>query len=185
MKNKDKAPEKAYRLLKQIFVINLTLLVAATGYLMYIKGPVWGDGVEPNVIFERYAIILTLAAIPLALKLFHTKIKKYESLTDELFTAKYKLHYIIRLAILDFVVIFNLVGFYLFESQNLILMALIGLFSVLFCYPNKSMLTTPQEVKVGEEEETESEEEQETYTPEDETEKQTIQKVETEKEQEI
>ena len=68
--------------LKLTFWVNIFVLIAITIGLMYINGPVWGEGIEPNIIFARYAIVITLVCIPLALKLFHSQIKKNQT-SDE------------------------------------------------------------------------------------------------------
>lgn len=108
---------------------------------MYIKGPVWGEDIEPNVILERYAIIVTMICIPLALKLFHSKTKKLEKLSKDTILKKYSEQYILRLVILNIAAAFNIVGFYLYESQNFILMAIISIFSIVFCYPSKDAIS--------------------------------------------
>lgn len=128
--------------LKKIFWIDILAVIAISIALMYIIGPMWGEGVAQNVTFERYAIIITLICIPLALKLFHSQVKKAESGEKELYLDKYKNAYLLRFAIINATVIFNLTGFYLFESQNLILMAVICIFALFFCYPAKDSIRT-------------------------------------------
>lgn len=131
--------------LKLTFWLNIAILIIATIILMYINGPAWGEGVEPNVTFERYAIIVSLICIPLALKLFHSQVKKSRGLEENKYLEKYRNYYFLRLSIIDIAAIFNLVGFYLFESQNLVLMAVICIFALFFCYPGKDILKTKEE----------------------------------------
>lgn len=126
--------------LKIFFWVDLIVLLAVLFYLMYIKAPFWGDRIAQNAVFERYAIIITLACIPLALKLFHSQLKKAESLPCTDYLRVLKTQYIIRFIILDSVALFNMSGFYFLESQNLILMSVISVFALFFCYPNKAML---------------------------------------------
>ena len=142
MKNKQK---KLHSNLKKLFWINTLTFLAFTIALMYIVGPFWGEGVEQHVVFERYAIIITLISIPLALKLFHSQTKKAESDEDDIYLKKYKTAYYLRFAIIDAAIIFNLVGFYLFQSQNLILMAVICIFALFFCYPPKDWARIKEE----------------------------------------
>lgn len=130
-----------YKKLRIIFWVDIIILVSIIGYLMYIKGPVWGEDIETNIILERYAIIVTMVCIPLALKLFHSKTKKLEKLPKDKILNKYSEQYILRLVILNIAVAFNIVGFYLYESQNFILMAIISIFSILFCYPSKDVIS--------------------------------------------
>lgn len=134
--------------LKKLFWINTLSIIVVTIALMYIIGPFWGENIEPNVVFERYAIIVTLACIPLGLKLFHSAIKKIEREKDkDIYLNKYRKAFYTRFAIIDAAVIFNLIGFYLFESQNLILMAVICIFALFFCFPGKDSIGTVREEK--------------------------------------
>lgn len=129
--------------LKFFFWIEIILLLGILLFLIYLKGPYWGDKIEQNVVFERYAIITTLICIPLALKLFHSKVKKAEKLSYEQYLGIYKKQYLIRFLILDFACLLNLIGFYYLESQNLILMSIIAVCATFFCYPGKNTIMSP------------------------------------------
>lgn len=136
---------KLHSNLKKLFWINTLTIIALTIALMYIVGPFWGEGMDQHIVFERYAIIITLISIPLALKLFHSQTKKAEIEEEDIYLKKYKTAYYLRFAIINAAIIFNLVGFYLFESQNLILMAVICIFALFFCYPPKDSIKIKEE----------------------------------------
>ena len=136
---------KLYNSLRLFYWINISILIVILAYLMYVNGPYWGEDIKTNAVYERYSIIITMACIPLALKLFYSKIKKSEDLAYEPFLKVYKTQYLLRLFILDISALFCLVGFYLFESQNLVLMAIINISATLFCYPSKEALLPPVE----------------------------------------
>lgn len=122
------------------FWINIISIIIIFLILLYSKGPDIGKNIETSVTFERYAIIFTMIGIPLALKLFHSQYQKIQLLTLEAYLAKYSLIYLTRIAILDAVIILNMVGVYLFESQNSIYMTVITIFALMFCYPAKNSL---------------------------------------------
>lgn len=130
---------KQYSFLKTIFWANLLLALIAIIALAISKGPVFGDSGVENVYFEQYLILATLIAIPVALKLFHSQLKKIKDMPMDVYCKKYTQAYMIRLLILDMVIILNLVGFYLYESRNLLLLALISTIAIIFCYPDKKI----------------------------------------------
>lgn len=131
---------KIHKQLSAIFWINFLFFILGFLCLLYSKGPDFGNGVESNVTFERYAIILTLASIPLALKLFHNIVNKANKENNGNLEKTYKKAYFIRLAILDIAAIVSIAGFYLYEANNFIYMTIVILAALVFCYPNKSIL---------------------------------------------
>lgn len=151
----EKQELKIHNILKALFIINLVLFLIVEVVLMFAKGPIWNE-FETNVIFERYAIIVTLAAIPSVLKLYQSRLEKYKSLNIEHFGKKYITLYILRLLILDAVVVMNLIGFYLYESENFIIMALITTVAFLFCLPNKDTFPKPKKIEDDVDEEPEN-----------------------------
>ncbi|MDU1890695.1 MAG: hypothetical protein E6767_08395 [Dysgonomonas sp.] len=120
-----------------LFWINIAVSILALLIILYMKGPGFGENLMQNVSFEQYAIILSLAGIPIALKLFQSKYQKIKNLECLLFLKKYFEIYLIRLGILDIIILINLSGLYLFESQNAVYMTIITIFALFFCYPNK------------------------------------------------
>ena len=129
--------------LKIFFWIQVVVLLGIVLFLVYLKGPYWGDRIEQNVVFERYAIVITLICIPLSLKLFYSRVKKAEDLAYDKYLKIYSNQYFIRFLIIDFAALLNLIGFYYLESQNLILMSIIAVCATFFCYPSKNTIMNP------------------------------------------
>ncbi len=99
-------------------------------------------GGTPNAVLERYGIILTLAGIPGALKVYHYFTQKMSKQSEEKRATLPLLIYILRLSILEIVVIFNVVGLYLTGSKNFFFLIFITLVAFLFCLPNKKEFVT-------------------------------------------
>lgn len=131
---------KLHQQLSIIFWLNFTLFVFGFLALLYIKGPDFGTNIESSVTYERYAIIITLASIPLALKLFHNMISKTLKDNKNELIATYKKAYFTRLAILDIAALVSILGFFLYEANNFIYMTIVILAALLFCFPNKDLL---------------------------------------------
>lgn len=143
---------KIHNKLKLLFFLNLVLFLIVEVWLMFAKGPIWNE-LETNVVLERYAIIITLATIPAILKFYQLRLEKYKLLDSKHFCKKYITLYILRLFVLDAVVIFNLIGFYLYESENFIIMALIGTVAFLFCFPYKDVYPKEKDIELNDNEE--------------------------------
>ncbi|WP_165025987.1 hypothetical protein [Dysgonomonas sp. ZJ279] len=136
----ENSQKKIQLRLMTFFWINILSVVFIFLALLYSKGPNIGESAGTNVTFERYAIVFTMIGIPLALKFFHSQHEKIRLLSLEQYLGKYMLIYSIRMAILDAVIVLNMIGLYLFESQNCIYMTVITIFALMFCYPNKNSL---------------------------------------------
>ena len=126
-----------YKRLLLFFWINLIVVAGISLYLLYLKGFGFDMGAGSSVLFEQYSIIITLACIPLSLKLFHSQYKKIQQLDAEVFIKKYAIAYILRMIVLDIVIAVNVVGIYLYDSRNAIFMTLITIFALFFCFPDK------------------------------------------------
>ena len=135
---------KTLKQLKTIFWTEIASFIAIFLLFLYLAGPGWTNNTEQNAIFERYAIIVTLIGIPFSLKYFYNQVKKIESLVYVDYIRRFKTQYLLRFLVLNIVIIFNLVGFLKFESQNLLLMSLISFCGFFFCYPNQGMLLAPK-----------------------------------------
>lgn len=135
---KDKV-QQLRTFLTALFWFNLFVLTTALLLVLYSKGPDFGANVVgSSVTFERYSIIATLAAIPLALKIFHSQYEKIKGSDVNVFSKKYLQAYLLRIAILDVAIVINIIGFYRFEAINFVYMTIITLFATFFCYPNRS-----------------------------------------------
>lgn len=134
------------------FWCNLLFFVSALLFILYVKGPDVGVENPDGVVFERYAIIITLACIPLALKFYHSQYKKIQQNDEEPqpFLKKYVRIYVLRTLILDLAIIANIAGIYVFGAKNFIFMTIITLFALLFCFPNKSYLEPKADTDIEE-----------------------------------
>lgn len=105
--------------------------------LLQMKGPDFGMDTQSGVIFERYAIILTLVAIPGALKLYPVLLNKKKDISAEQFLKRYFRIYMLRAGILDLAVVMNLIGFYIYESVNFVYLVCITILAICFSFPVK------------------------------------------------
>lgn len=142
MENKEKYTQTR---LKLIFWVNLSIAVIALLAILLIVGPNFGTNIAPGVLFEQYSIIITLACIPLSLKLFHSQYQKIKDKEQDEFLRKYINAYILRMAILDAAIAINIAGLYIYESHNAVYMAIITIFALFFCFPNKKILENRKE----------------------------------------
>lgn len=92
---------------------------------------------SPNIILERYAIIITLIGIPASLRFFHKKLKTLDHQNDSTYKSIYKTQYIIRLSILTMICFFNIVSLYITGSKNFYFMVIVSIFAFLLCAPQK------------------------------------------------
>lgn len=132
--------KKSYTLQIIVFWVNIILLAIALLFVLQAKGPDFASFLTTNIAFERYAIILTLAIIPISLKLFHSYHQKIKSLGQDKFIKKYTIAYYLRLITFDIVAILNLTGFELYNSHNTMYLTIMIIFALFFCYPNKQAL---------------------------------------------
>lgn len=123
-----------------LFWVNLLVLVAILLFILRAKGPDFASEPTTNISFERYAIILTLACIPITLKLFHTNQQKIKLLDQDEYLKKYLKIYLLRIVVFDLVAALNLVGFEMYNSQNTMYLTIIIIFALFFCYPGKGAL---------------------------------------------
>jgi uncharacterized membrane protein len=122
-----------YRKLKILFVTSI--LLDAACFLPVLFMTKWN---ESNVALERYAILLTLIAIPAALKIFYSRTGQPSETNRDIYLKKYQKMYCLRLLILEAVFLFNLISFYTTGAKNFIFMIIITIFALAFCAPQKT-----------------------------------------------
>lgn len=116
--------------------LNLLSLVLIALYFLLIKGIKGKSITEDDFTYERLGIIFTLIIIPLVLKFYHNRHQKaLEKESLEYFPQMSKFFYL-RLILIDFTIIFNLICFYNIGAMNFFYLVLIGLFSFFLCYPS-------------------------------------------------
>ena len=128
-----------------IFWLNITIFIGITLFLVTQVGITGKSVTKEDFMWERFAIILTVAIIPLALKIFHTKHKTILKEELHVFLKKLQSIFYLRIAALDIVIILNFIGFYFIGALNFIYLAAITIFAFLMCYPTESMIDPVQE----------------------------------------
>lgn len=119
----------------------IPLLLVALGEAGALPVGIKADSVRAVYVFEAAGILLTAVLVPLSLKLFSRVLtKKLERMSFLVALGKYMIWSAVRLALLEFVVVFNLAGYYFTLSTSGALCALIGLTASLFCLPGDKRL---------------------------------------------
>jgi len=131
----DNTANKFQKILKSTFIVSIIISVIA--FILVVAYTTKYEINSPNVILERYAILITLIGIPLSLKLFHYKLKKTDTAKPLLYLKKYRLYYFIRLGILLFIYLFNIISLYITGSKNFYFMVIIIIFAFFLCAPHK------------------------------------------------
>ena len=119
----------------------IPLLLVLLGEAGVLPVGIKADNVRAVYVFETTGILITAVCIPLSLKLFSFVLtKKIDQLTFPVALSRYMLWSAVRLALLEFVVVFNLAGYYFTLSSTGALCALIGLTASFFCLPGEKRL---------------------------------------------
>ena len=115
----------------------ISILIVIIGFVFtasHVKNFISNDS---SIILERYAILITLAAIPLALKLFHRQVKKLNKTDISIYLKKYQTLYVARLLILVIICAFNITCLYITASKNFYFLIIITIFAFFLCFPQK------------------------------------------------
>ena len=119
----------------------IPLLLVLLGEAGVLPVGIKADNVRAVYVFETVGILMSAVCIPLSLKLFSFVLtKKIDQLTFPVALSRYMLWGAVRLALLEFVVVFNLAGYYFTLSSTGALCALIGLTASFFCLPGEKRL---------------------------------------------
>jgi hypothetical protein len=120
-----------YRRLKIMYAVSIA--VSSILFIAVFLTNEWSES-SSNTTLERYAILITLIGIPLALKLFHNRTK---GLDNAGYIVKYQKQYTLRMAILEAVFLFNLISLHITGAKNFIFMIIITIFALVLCAPQK------------------------------------------------
>lgn len=121
----------------------IPVVLAVVGETGLLPVGIKADSVRAVYMFETAGILLTAVLVPLSLKLFSLVLaKKIDRVTFPVALSKYMVWSAVRLALLEFVVVFNLAGYYFTLSTTGALCALIGLTASLFCLPGGKRMYT-------------------------------------------
>lgn len=117
------------------------LLFVIVGETELLPVGIVADNVRKVYLFETLGILFTAICIPLSLKLFGFVLtKKIDQLSFPVALGRYVVWNMVRLALLEFVVVFNLAGYYFTLSSTGALCAAIGLTASFFCLPSEKRL---------------------------------------------
>ncbi|NDV64331.1 hypothetical protein [Bacteroides sp. 224] len=119
----------------------LPILLIIAGESNWMPVGLYADDAGMQYIWDTVGILVTIAFVPLSLKLFSLVLKKQiDTLTFPVALKRYSLWSGIRLGLLEFVVILNIVIYYLTLGNIGSLCALIALTASFFCMPSEKRL---------------------------------------------
>lgn len=119
----------------------IPLLLVAVGEAGLLPVGIKADSARAVYVFETVGILLVAILVPLSLKLFSMVLsKQIDRVTFPVALGRYMLWSAVRLALLEFVVVFNLAGYYFTLSTTGALCALIGLTASFFCLPGEKRM---------------------------------------------
>lgn len=128
--------EKTIRLLRTHYFIHIAALALFFLLVLFRVLPVFSDEEAVSVVLERYAIMISIIAVPLALKLFAVKIKKIPAGIDLPTAAKkYKNAFFLRLYIVSTVTLLNILLFAFSRNTNFLWMTVVLFIVFVFCKP--------------------------------------------------
>lgn len=142
MKNEQRRTKNK---LTTIWWLNTIIFIGLSFVMVYLVGINGKSESKEDFMWERFAIILTVAIIPLALKLFHTRHKRIKDEELPIFLKQLEKLFNFRLAALDIVILINFTGFYFISALNFIYLATITIFAFLMCYPTEAMIDPIEE----------------------------------------
>ena len=134
----ESAVSKTYKYLRILFILCLLFMIAA--FIVNTLYAAKHIPETPNVILERWSIILTMGGIVGSLKLLHPKLKDNDRKEQSYAIRKYRNIYIYRLIALLSVFIFNLISLNFTGTKNFVFLAFITIFAMLLCIPNQKHL---------------------------------------------
>lgn len=140
----QKENNNIHKKLSILFWFNIVTVAIIFSIILFLKGPDFGN-ISSNVAFERWAIIITIAIIPLTLKGYHFLLKKIKEQNNEL-NKRYTLLFITRLLIFNLLAVMNIVGFEIFEANNFIYLTIVTIFAMVFCLPSRNDLSLSQDL---------------------------------------
>ncbi|WP_298652951.1 hypothetical protein [uncultured Proteiniphilum sp.] len=155
MKNTGKT-YKAIGLLKRHYYGNIILLAVVFLLILFRIVPLFTDGQSIGVTTERYAIMITLIAIPVSLKFFAYRLKRLSRpLGIMTATEKYKNASFLRLYSISTVTLMHVLLFGISRNMNFFWFTVVLFLVFLYCRPSyeelESLTEIPTEKKPDEE----------------------------------
>lgn len=142
--------DKTIRLLKKHYYGSIILLVAVFLLVLFKVIPLFMGEQAINVTAERYAIMLTIIAIPVSLKYFADRLKKLpRPLETATAAGKYKNAFFWRLYTISGVTLAQILLFGISRNMNFFWFTVVLFIVFIFCRPSnqelESLTTTPAE----------------------------------------
>lgn len=154
----------AIGLLKRHYYLNIILLIIIFLLFIFRVIPLFMDEQAISVTAERYAIMITIIAIPVSLKFFAQRLKKIpRPLENVTASQKYKNASFLRLYTISAVTLIHILLFGISRNMNFFWFTVVLFIVFLFCKPSyqelESLTETPEEPHPVEEQQEQSEEE--------------------------
>ncbi len=135
--------DKTLRQLKTSFIIciavSILIFIADTLYTVKYVSPIG------NIVLERWSIIVTLFGIFASLKLLHPKLKESDKNNPDTAAKTYKRKYYFRLLVLMLIYAFNIACLHFTGIKNFMFLALITIFALFLCAPNRQHVEAKNE----------------------------------------
>ena len=135
--SRDRKIGKTYKISLICFWVNIIILFSLSLYFLFQVGINGKSITESDFTYERFGIIFILILIPVSLKFYHNRNEKLLLGDKDKYFKLMLFYYYLRLFIVDFTIVFNLVCFHSIGAMNFFYLTLIGIFSLLVCYPIK------------------------------------------------
>lgn len=149
--------EKTIKLLRGHYYGNIILLAVIFLFSIFSMIPLFTDGQAISATLERYAIMITIIAIPASLKFFADRLKKSACPVDiPTASNKYKNISFIRLYTISTVALMNIFLFTISRNMNFFWFTVVLFIVFLFCKPSyaelEGLTKLPEEQGLTEEE---------------------------------
>lgn len=123
--------------LKRQYWISIILLIVYFLLILFDLIPYPFEGKEVDVILERYAIVISIIAIPAALKLFAKMLKKVLPASNiDIVVKKYKRASSTRLHIINAVTLMNILLYAVSKNLNFFWLTVVLFIVYIFCKPS-------------------------------------------------
>ena len=137
MSNKEKLMDLTIRYLKLHYWLSLIILVAYFMLDLFNIVPSFSVAQGVGVIFERYSIVITIIAIPAALKLFSEILKKVTPTSSvDIAMKEYKKAFFIHLYIINAMTLMNILLYSISQNMNFFWLTVVLFIVYIFCKPS-------------------------------------------------
>lgn len=120
------------------YLVFLLFFVVAFLSTSFIKEPLYELGSNIAIALQSIGIMYIMISIPLGLWIFHQKNKKLPNQTDA--QNFYKKTWLLRLILISFGVILNVLLFYILKDLSMLYAAAIAAVAFIFCKPTMSKI---------------------------------------------